>query len=233
MSTAPAASTVDHLVVLAASLADGVAWCETTLGITPGPGGAHPLMGTHNRLFRLVSAAFPACYGEIIAVDPEADPPRAGTRRWFDMDDADLQRSLRRDGPRLAHFVARTADIDAACRALAAQGIDRGPPLAASRQTPQGLLEWKITVRPDGRRLVDGLLPTLIEWGDTHPTDAMPPSGLQLEALVAQHPDGALLQAAHGAIGLRGVDLAAGPAALRARLRTPRGVVELSSSVGH
>ena len=44
---------VDHLVVLAADLASGVAWCERTLGITPAAGGEHPLMGTHNRLLRL------------------------------------------------------------------------------------------------------------------------------------------------------------------------------------
>lgn len=28
---------LDHLVVAAASLAQGVQWCETTLGVTPGP----------------------------------------------------------------------------------------------------------------------------------------------------------------------------------------------------
>jgi hypothetical protein len=38
-------------VVVAASLEQGVQWCERVLGITPGPGGEHALMGTHNRLF--------------------------------------------------------------------------------------------------------------------------------------------------------------------------------------
>ena len=49
----PATATADHLVVLAPSLASGVAWAEVTLGVTPGPGGEHPLMGTHHRLLRL------------------------------------------------------------------------------------------------------------------------------------------------------------------------------------
>ena len=37
MTAAPAARTpcVDHLIVLAADLASGVAWCERTLGVTP------------------------------------------------------------------------------------------------------------------------------------------------------------------------------------------------------
>ena len=60
---------VDHLVVAAATLAQGVAWCEATLGLTPGPGGKHPLMGTHNRLLKIATAAFPEAYLEIIAID--------------------------------------------------------------------------------------------------------------------------------------------------------------------
>jgi hypothetical protein len=45
--------------MMAASLPEGVAWCEATLGVTPGPGGEHPLMGTHNRLLRIATAGFP------------------------------------------------------------------------------------------------------------------------------------------------------------------------------
>lgn len=44
---------IDHLVVMAASLDQGVQWCEDTLGITPGPGGEHEKYGTHNRLFKI------------------------------------------------------------------------------------------------------------------------------------------------------------------------------------
>ena len=68
---------LDHLIVIAASLSQGVAWCEQTLGITPGPGGEHPLMGTHNRLFSIASPAYPRAYFEIIALQPGAKPTRA------------------------------------------------------------------------------------------------------------------------------------------------------------
>ena len=50
-----AAAGLDHLVVAAASLDEGVPWCEATLGVTPGPGRAHALFGTPNRLPRLHS----------------------------------------------------------------------------------------------------------------------------------------------------------------------------------
>jgi hypothetical protein len=59
-SSTPPASQLDHLVVVAATLEQGVQWCERVLGITPGPGGDHALMGTHNRLFSVASPAFPA-----------------------------------------------------------------------------------------------------------------------------------------------------------------------------
>jgi len=40
---------LDHIVVAAATLAQGEAWCETTFGFVPTAGGKHPLFGTHNR----------------------------------------------------------------------------------------------------------------------------------------------------------------------------------------
>lgn len=223
---------LDHLVIAAASLDEGVAWCEATLGVTPGPGGAHPLMGTHNRLLSVASEDFPRSYLEIIAIEPGRKPSRPGTRRWFDLDDPLLQASLVRRGPRLVHFVARVPDASAAVQALAhdpRMHIDRGPLLVASRDTPAGRLEWQITVRDDGQRLFYGTLPTLIQWGPVHPTDAMPASGLALRSLQAAHPRAADLAAALSAIGMRGVAVQPGAPELVAVLDTPRGPVTLSS----
>ena len=166
----PVSWSVDHLVVGAATLEQGVAWCEATLGVMPGPGGKHPLMGTHNRLLAIGSPAFPRAYLEIIAIDPQAAAP--ARRRWFDLDDPALRAALAA-GPRLIHWVARCDDAVAECAALAAAGIDRGEVLQAERDTPRGLLRWRISVRDDGQRLAGGALPTLIEWGDTHPADSL------------------------------------------------------------
>lgn len=215
---------IDHLVVAAPSLAEGVAWCEATLGLTPGPGGAHALFGTHNRLLRLHSTVHPKAYLEIIAIDPAATPTRPPPlRRWFDLDDQALRERLRREGPQLIHWVASVPDIDAACARLRALGIERGPVIDASRPTPQGLLRWRITVRDDGQRLFGGALPTLIQWGDTHPADGMTGADLGLQGLTLQHPDAGRLTAALTAIGLDGVAVHTGPAGLRADLTTADG----------
>ena len=213
---------LDHLVVAARTLDDGVAWCEATLGIVPGPGGKHPLMGTHNRLFSIASPVFPKAYFEIIAIDPDAPPP--GRARWFDLDTPAVQRAVA-DEPRLIHWVARCDDVAECIGRWHAAGVDRGELLAAERDTPDGMLRWRISVRPDGARLCAGALPTLIAWGDRHPTDTMPGSGVTLEALrVAGLP---AVAAAEGAAPGISFD-AAGPP-LTATLSTPRGRVTLTS----
>lgn len=194
----------DHLVVAADSLDEGVRWCETTLDRTPAPGGAHPLFATHNRLLRLQGPQ-PA-YLEVIAVNPGVAPTRAAPlKRWFDLDDPVLRERLRRDGPQPIHWVARVDDIEAARRAWQALGIDPGPVLTASRETPRGLLQWRITVRDDGARLFDGVLPTLIQWGGLHPAAHLPDSGLQLRSLALAHPRATALKTALTAIGLSGI----------------------------
>ena len=116
---------IDHLVVAASTLDEGVAWCEQTLGISPGPGGEHPLMGTHNRLFKIASAQYPSAYFEIIAIDKCAACGRQhGLKRWFDLDDEVLQPQLKHSGPQLLHFVASTSPMTVQAMAINAATSD-------------------------------------------------------------------------------------------------------------
>ena len=188
---------LDHLVVGAATLEEGVAWCERVLGVTPGPGGKHALMGTHNRLLLISGPNHPRCYLEIIAIDPEAPPP--GRPRWFDLDQPALRERLA-EGPGLIHWVSRVPNLDAALANWRGEGVDAGEAVQASR----GNLRWRMALREDGRRLRREALPVLIEWGESHPTDGMAESGVQLLGFDSR--DG-----------------------LRARLATPRGEVELEA----
>jgi hypothetical protein len=220
---------IDHLVVVARTLDEGVQWCEATMGITPGPGGEHKLFGTHNRLFRIATVNFPRAYFEIIAINAAASTEgRAPGKRWFDLDDDALQAMIAQ-GPRLVHFVANTSEVELAVAALHQQGIERGPALLASRMTPRGLLEWRITVRDDGQRLFSGALPTLIQWGQTHPANNMPDSGVSLQGLTITHPEAEKLKAAYAAFNLSSIEIAQGTPNLLAQLQTPRGLVTLES----
>lgn len=231
------ASGLDHLVIVARSLDQGMAWCEATLGITPGPGGEHKLFGTHNRLFKIATPVNSMAYCEIIAINSEAAYTiKQGSKRWFDMDNEALQVAVAQ-APRLVHFVANTADVQAARAALSALGIDRGPALEASRHSRKGLLQWQITVRDDGQRLFNGALPTLIQWGKPgdaeplrlHPRNSLPRSGVTLQSLAVTHPDASALQAAYAAMGLEGIEVQEGPANLTVTLQTPKGPVTLHS----
>jgi hypothetical protein len=215
---------IDHLVVAAASLAQGVAWCEEVLGVTPGPGGQHPLMGTHNRLLKIATPTFEEAYLEIIAIDPAAAPPQRV--RWFGLDEPERRASLAQ-GPRLIHVVARSPQLDMHRFGLIQIGLQPGEPVQAGRDTPQGPLAWQILVRNDGRLLCGGALPTLIQWAGRHPTQAMPDSGVTLSALTLR----GVPARARDVLRLQGVVVQEAPAAsaLTAVLQTPRGEVVLSS----
>ena len=230
-------SQIDHLVIAAHSLQQGVDWCESVLGVTPDAGGDHEKYGTHNRLLKIATPNFPVAYLEIIAINAEAviekKPPPT---RWFDLDSKTLQVELIKS-PRLIHFVANTHDIQDARHAWKAQGIDRGPIIHASRKTPKGLLQWQITVRPDGDRLFNGTLPTLIQWGkpeaadpmQLHPRNHLPRSKVSLKSLAVFHPSAAKINAAFEAIQLENIQVSEGPANLMATLQTPKGLVTLNS----
>jgi hypothetical protein len=229
---------IDHLVVAATSLEQGVQWCEALFGITPALGGEHALFGTHNRLFKIATPKFSMAYFEIIAINPAAVRHKKTTtlhpHRWFDLDNSELQKSISKE-PRLIHFVASTPDIKAARMALRMEGIDRGPAIHAERQTSKGLLHWQISVRADGQRLFDGALPTLIQWGKPdateplrlHPRNTLPRSGVTLQSIDITHPSAEKLQTAYASIGLNGISISEGPANIKATLKTPKGIVVL------
>ena len=117
---------LDHLAVAAATLEQAVAHVEDTLGVTMGLGGQHEHFATHNRLIGLDDGL----YLEAIACDPSAAAP--DWPRWFDLD--------RFGGPpRLANWICRVADLDAALAELPAGA---GRPVDLSR----GDLHWRMAV---------------------------------------------------------------------------------------
>jgi len=199
---------IDHLVVAAATLEAGAAWVERRLGVAPGAGGAHPRMGTHNRLLKLGESAFL----EVIAPDPAA--PRPDRPRWFGLDEMAAPHA-----PQLAAWVARTDDLRAFPDDLLAV-------LGPIETMTRGAREWLITIPADGRPPLGGALPMLIEWQSPRaPAGArLPEAGCALAALGLRHPEPASVEAWLRRAGFADrVALEAGAPGLWADIVTPGG----------
>jgi len=77
---------IDHLVIGADNLEQGISFVRERLGIDIPYGGVHPQMGTHNHLVQLGNDIFL----EVIAINPDMEPPNAP--RWFGLDDPFIRR---------------------------------------------------------------------------------------------------------------------------------------------
>lgn len=193
-------SELDHLVIAAADLADGVRWVEERLGVTMDAGGRHEVFGTHNCLLSLG----PDCYLEVIAVDPEAPPP--GRARWFELD-TDAMRARLTEGPALVHWVVRV------------------PSLAGERhvmELSRGSNRWALTVAPGGRMPMGGIAPSRILWHTTPPASLLLDKGVRLDTLSISTPDVAVLHPLVADV-VGPVDIGSGDAGLAATFSTPSG----------
>lgn len=203
---------IDHLVYAVPDLPAGMDAIEALTGVRPAPGGKHQGRGTHNALLSLGDGQ----YLEVIAPDPEqrVDP---GVRAF----------GLDRPGPpRLVTWAMRSQAIDAQAEAARARGYDPGEVQAMSRDLPGGgRLAWRLTRAKDPAG--DGLIPFLIDWGESEHPSRTSPAGCLLLSLRAEHPEPARIRTMLRALGAD-VAVDAGPApALIATIETPKGHVEL------
>ncbi len=203
---------LDHIVVAAASLAEGRDWVEERLGVAAAGGGQHLAMGTHNTLWGLGES-----YLEVIAIDPEGKRPERP--RWFGFDDPAVQARLAQ-GPCLLTWAVSTGDL-AAIRAP----LPCLPPEDFTRDD----LRWQV-VLPEGAGLpLGGAWPLTICWTHgLHPARRLPDRGLRLERLEIAGAGAAVAQAALGAVaGPVVFSPGEGPLCLSAAIRTPGGLVTL------
>ena len=165
---------LDHLVIAAETLEQGIDYVGSTLGVVIPKGGLHKTMGTHNHLMQLGNNT----YLEVIAIDPEGITP--DQPRWFSLDDALTRESLHRQ-PRLITWVMNTTDIHRLHRQSA---FSTGTPTELSRDN----LRWQIALSADGRLLANGILPYLIQWhSKPHPSQAMADLDCRLQSLEIYH----------------------------------------------
>ncbi|MEJ2040370.1 MAG: VOC family protein [Desulfosarcinaceae bacterium] len=215
---------IDHLVIGAQTLEQGVAYVKETLGVEMPFGGVHVQMGTHNHLMRLG----PDSFLEVLAIDPEATPP--ASPRWYGLDDPFVRRRIERR-PALLAWVVNTDDIGALVKQAS---ISLGSPELLRR----GKLSWYFGVPDDGRLLAGGMLPYVIQWlADAHPAANMADGGCRLRSLEIYHPFPSWLEAVLGSIGASDlVKLHALPPNevpfLKAEITTPGGEKILDSQSG-
>lgn len=208
---------LDHLVIIAPTLAEGLAHVRETLGVEVPPGGKHPLMGTHNHVMRLGDDVF----FEIIAVDPDAPDP--GRKRWFGLSDAAKIRQRWDAGHRLNAWVAATDDLAGALR-------QHGDLFGNATRQTRGAMFWDFAVRPDGELTLDGALPCLIEWPDhRNPARNMAGLGCRVRSFTITHPDAKRAQSVMADLRFEGgVSWRDGPSIrLEAEIETPAGLRRL------
>ena len=206
---------LDHLVIACSDLDQGTDWLRARLGVESEPGGRHASMGTHNRLLRLG----PRAYMELIALDPDAEPPPHP--RWFGLDEREVRARSTRE-PFLLTWVAATDDVQ--------EAVARIPELGDVSELSWDALRWRIALPEGGSLLHDGVMPALIQWlGGTHPCDRLEDRGCELQSLALQHPSATEIAVALQMIGFDGWDaLEVGPKRLAAVIRGPSGEITLS-----
>lgn len=176
---------IDHLLYGAPDLEIGMDAVERLLGVRPVPGGRHRAYGTRNALLSLG----PACYLEVIAPDPGLPTPDRGI--GFGIEGI--------ASPRLVTWAIRAREIE-----TTAERAGLGPVENGSRERDDGtVLRWRLS-DPYAERL-GGVVPFLIDWGQTpHPAEAAPGGG-RLTELRLGHPTPERVRRALAMLGCRDV----------------------------
>ncbi|SFC25489.1 Glyoxalase-like domain-containing protein [Bosea sp. CRIB-10] len=210
--------TLDHLTVIAPTLAEGVAHVRACLDLDVPFGQRHLYMGTHNHLLQLGDTT----YLEIVALDPQGDTPPCP--RWFGLDD---QRQVRADwdaGRRLRGWVARTDALDVV---IAGREHVFGRTVALPWAEPL----FDFAIPEDGSLPLGGAAPSLIDRrGKPRSMATMADLGARLRSFSLSHPDADAIAELYRTLDIdRPPTIARGSAlCYRAQIETPAGMRELS-----
>ncbi|HEU0146373.1 MAG TPA: VOC family protein [Bradyrhizobium sp.] len=209
---------LDHLTVVAPTLAEGVEHVRNCLDLDIPFGQRHAYMGTYNHLLQLGDTV----YLEIVALDPAADAPNR--RRWFGLDDQTKVRSDWEEGRRLRSWVARTDAIDAI---IAAYGDVFGEkvPLPAVNSS------FDFAIPKDGSLPLDGAAPSIISRrGKPRAMETIADLGARLRSFALEHPRPAAIASMYDALSVdHPPDIMSGPRLrYRANIATCAGLKELT-----
>lgn len=176
---------LDHFVIGASSLAEGVSYVQRTLGVDIPFGGEHKIMGTHNHLMQLGNEIFL----EVIAVNRSAVPP--DRPRWYGLDDPYVRSCIEKQ-PSLLAWVINTNDLVSLTHRAEYS-------LGCAEPVSRGDLSWLFGLPTGGELIAGGILPYAIEWQtDTHPSHRMNDPGCRIEKFEIFHPCPTWLERALG-----------------------------------
>jgi hypothetical protein len=175
-------------------------------------------MGTYNHLLQLGDMV----YLEVIALDPDAQPPARA--RWFGLDNKKAVMADWDAGRRLRGWVARTDVMD---DILAGRENIFGRKIALPWTNPS----FDFAIPDDGSLPLNGAFPSIIDRrGKARSMANIADLGARLESFSLQHPDAESLSRRYQTLDIdrppaivQGSDLR-----YRAQIETPAGVRELS-----
>ncbi len=170
---------IDHIVIGAANLDEGVRYVRDTLGVTMPAGGSHAAMTTHNHLMNIGGE----CFLEIIAADHNVPTTSERLRqpRWYGLDDPYVRGRLAQT-PTLLAWVVNTENLGSTI-------LNATWPVGRAVDITRGDLSWAFALPADGRLPGSGMLPYMMQWHtDQHPAVDMQDLGVRLEGLEICHP---------------------------------------------
>ncbi|MCV0427432.1 MAG: VOC family protein [Roseibium sp.] len=209
---------LDHITVIAPTLAEGAAHVQDCLDLDVPFGTRHIYMGTHNHRLQLGHRV----YLEIVALDPDGTAPDRA--RWFGLDNRETVIKDWDEGRRLRGWVARTNTLKNVLTAHA-------PLFGEEVSLPFSNPEFGFSIPKDGSLPLDGALPSLIDHRGAPTSFAeIPDMGATLRSLTLEHPGPAAIDALYRELAIeRPPVVVQGPELrYRAEIETPAGVKVLT-----
>jgi Glyoxalase-like domain len=209
---------LDHLTVIAPTLAEGISHVQNCLDLDVPFGTRHDYMGTHNHRLQLGNSV----YLEIVALDPEGTEP--GRSRWFGLDNQEKVRSDWNEGRRLRGWVANTQAMDFV---LSTHGAILGDKVPLPTMNPT----FDFTIPNDGSLPLDGAAPSIIDHrGDPTAMASIPDLGARLRSLTLEHPNPTAIETLYRELSIEHppVIIQAPKVRFRAVIETPTGLNELT-----
>lgn len=209
---------LDHITVIAPTLAEGVSHVRNCLDIDVPFGTRHDYMGTHNHRLQLGDRV----YLEIVALDPDGISP--GRARWFGLDSQATVRSDWDNGRRLRGWVASTESLGAF---LSGRRDIFGDEIPLPPADPA----FAFSIPQDGSLPLNGAAPSLIDHrGDPTSMADIPDLDARLLSLTLEHPESDAIEALYRELTIdrppaivKGSELR-----YRAQIATPGGLKELT-----